>query len=577
MTDVLPLDVLTTLILLPIIGAALVFIIPDDRKRMARWAALGISVAVLLLSIGVFYDVQTNPLGPGEWAFESQSEWFPQINASWHVGVDGLSAAMVLLTGILVPLAIVIAFEDDRYVSQYMALFLFLEAGMMGVFVSLDMMIFFLFWEIGLVPMYFLIFLWGGENRRYAANKFFLYTMAGSLGLLLATQFIGWKVESFDIPVMLEKWPLMNFDSEEFKLLGFIPWDVKYFALLGFAVAFLIKMPAWPFHTWLPDAHTEAPTAGSMLLAGVLLKLGAYGFLRLAIPLFPDIWIAERTFFDPLAFKLVDVLGFLAMMGIVMGGLAAWGQNDFKRLVAYSSVNHMGFVVLGLAVAALMYGTAWAEQQGNEQLLAGVAGVDIEQTYENGLSAKVDEVYTFEAREHDRQDARTALNGAVFQMFNHGLSSAGMFLLAGALYHKAHTRDLRRFGGLWDIVPIFGGVLIFVSMASLGLPGLNGFVGEFLVVAGSFKAYPVYVLLSMFGLLVTGIYILKGIQKLLHGPKSEEWAEYHETKHSLEIERRELVALVPLMVLMLITGLYPNWVLNVINDGVTNWFSFLGG
>jgi NADH-quinone oxidoreductase subunit M len=264
-------------------------------------------------------------------------------------------------------------------------------------------------------------------------------------------------------------------------------------------------------------------------------------------------------------------------MGIVMGGLAAWGQNDFKRLVAYSSVNHMGFVVLGLAVAALMYGTAWAENNGKTNLLAGVAGVDTEQEYEGGLRAKVDEVYPAELRENDTQDARTALNGAVLQMFNHGLSSAGMFLLAGAIYHKAHTRDLRRFGGLWDLMPIFGGVLIFTSMASLGLPGLNGFVGEFLVVAGSFKAYPIYVLLSMFGLLVTGIYILKGIQKLLHGPINEEWVEYHEKQHSLEIDRRELIALAPLMALMLITGLYPNWVLEVINKGVVNWFAFLGG
>jgi NADH-quinone oxidoreductase subunit M len=448
-------------------------------------------------------------------------------------------------------------------------------------------MIFFLFWEIGLVPMYFLIFLWGGENRRYAANKFFLYTMAGSLGLLLATQFVGWKVESFDIPVMLEQWPLKDFD--QIKILGLWPWDVKYFALLGFTIAFLIKIPAWPFHTWLPDAHTEAPTAGSMLLAGVLLKLGAYGFLRLAIPLFPTEWIILREpFGGAFAFKLVDIIGFLAMLGIVMGGLAAWGQNDFKRLVAYSSVNHMGFVVLGLAVAALMYSTVWASQQNEYELLAGVAGIDIDQEAEDAgmtrrnyvsqaLPDKVNEVYPTELRENDTQDARTALNGAILQMFNHGLSSAGMFLLAGAIYHKAHTRDLRRFGGLWDLVPIFGGVLIFTSMASLGLPGLNGFVGEFLVVAGSFKAYPIYVLLSMFGLLVTGIYILKGIQKLLHGPMNEEWAEYHEKQHSLEIDLRELIALAPLMALMLITGLYPNWVLEVINKGVVNWFAILGG
>jgi NADH-quinone oxidoreductase subunit M len=228
----------------------------------------------------------------------------------------------------------------------------------------------------------------------------------------------------------------------------------------------------------------------------------------------------------------------------------------------------MGFVVLGLAVAALMYGTAWANNNNQTSLVAGVAGLDVQ----SATREQVEQAYPPERLEQDVQDARTALNGAVLQMFNHGLSSAGMFLLAGALYHKAHTRDLRRFGGLWDITPVFGAVLIFVSMASLGLPGLNGFVGEFLVVSGSFKAYPVYVLLSMLGLLMTGIYILKAIQKLLHGPYNEEWAEYHRSEHSLEIEQRELLALAPLMALMLITGLYPNWVLKVINDGVLRFF-----
>lgn len=314
---------------------------------------------------------------------------------------------------------------------------------------------------------------------------------------------------------------------------------IKMLAFIGFFIAFSIKVPVWPFHTWLPDAHSEAPTAGSMLLAGVMLKLGAYGFLRLVIPFFPDVWVRELSFFGSGTFTVAAVFATLAMLGVVLGAFAAFGQDDIKRLVAYSSVNHMGFVAMGLAVTALVYGEMF-------------------------MNGGVDEV--------TMGTAIIATNGAVFQMFNHGLSSAGMFLLAGAIYHKTHTRDMREYGGLWVKAPIYGSIFIFTSMASVGLPGLNGFVSEFLVVRGSFPIFTWLTALAMIGLLFTGSYILKGVRAVLHGPFNLKWRDTE-----LEIDRRELIAIAPLMVLMLVTGLYPNWVLSTINQSVTVFLSGLLG
>jgi NADH:ubiquinone oxidoreductase subunit 4 (subunit M) len=295
--------------------------------------------------------------------------------------------------------------------------------------------------------------------------------------------------------------------------------------------------------------------------------------------------------------NFASIIAFLAMMGIVLGAFAAWAQDDFKKLVAYSSVNHMGFVVMGIAVLAVVYSTAWAAgiddydlalKNAGETLVdediaeysatfAVSSGTTIEALGTNDLQglarakfdAKVKLDEDSEGFLGSRQDAKVALNGAVMQMFNHGLSAAAMFLLVGALYHKAHTRDLRRFGGLWHTVPVFGGLLVFTSMASLGLPGLNGFTGEWLIIAGSFRLFPVMILLSMIGLLITGAYILKGLQKVLHGPPNPEWIDYHEKEHSLEINIRETIAIAPLIALMLITGLFPNWILEVINSTVS--------
>jgi NADH-quinone oxidoreductase subunit M len=297
-------------------------------------------------------------------------------------------------------------------------------------------------------------------------------------------------------------------------VLGLPVATVKIVAFWAFVVAFAVKVPVWPFHTWLPDAHTEAPTAGSMLLAGVLLKLGAYGFLRLVLPLYP----VESA-------RYAGALAFLAVMAIVLGAFASFGQKDFKRLVAYSSVNHMGFVLLGIAAAAKAIGT---------------------------------------------QDATIALNGAVLQMFNHGLSAAGMFFLVGVIYERTHTRNLEELGGLFPLVPVYGGILIFTSMASLGLPGLNGFISEFLVVRGSWPILPIFTAIAMIGLLFTGAYILKGIKSVLHGPLNEHWA--HGEHKITDMTLREILVMSPLMLLILVIGIYPAWILDIINKAVMVFF-----
>jgi len=491
---------LTIILFLPVLAALVVFCLPKQQVKSIRWVAF--LASLLPLGFTILLWIKFGQAIPG-FQFQEQGAWFPAISSTYHIGVDGLSLPMVLLTTLLVPLALLASFSITDRVKTYMILFLLLETGMLGVFVSLDLLLFFVFWEIGLVPMYFLINQWGGENRNDASLKFILYTMAGSLGLLLSIQLIGVVTGSFDLPRVMEVW-----NNLQGTLLGLPVSTVKAVAFWAFVIAFAIKVPVWPFHTWLPDAHTEAPTPGSMILAGVLLKLGAYGFLRLVLPLFP----LEAS-------RYAGGLVFLSVMAIIFGAFAAFGQRDFKKLVAYSSVNHMGFVVLGIAVAAAATGT---------------------------------------------QHATLALNGAVLQMFNHGLSAAGMFFLVGVLYERAHTRNLDDFGGLFAIMPIFGGLLLFISMASLGLPGLNGFISEFLVVRGAWPVFTAATALSMVGLLFTGAYILIGLRKVLHGPLNTRWVA-----HLKEINLREVVVLAPLVILILLTGIWPAWILGMINQAVT--------
>jgi NADH-quinone oxidoreductase subunit M len=508
--------ILTLILFTPVLSAVILALLPGDQETLLRWTSFVLSFIPLGLSLALWFGFDRGLPG---FQYQEQYIWYSAINSSYHLGVDGISLTMVLLTTVLTPLAILASFSIKDRVKSYMILFFLLEMGMLGVFMSLDLLLFFVFWEFGLVPMYFLINQWGSEKgereiwggkripaRTYASFKFMIYTMAGSLGLLLAIQMIGVVAGTFDLPKLFQLWTSLNTS-----LFGLPITTVKAIAFWAFVIAFAIKVPVWPFHTWLPDAHTEAPTAGSMILAGVLLKLGAYGFLRLVLPLYP----AEAKFY-------AGALAFLATMAIIFGALASYGQDDFKRLVAYSSVNHMGFVVLGIAAAAHAIGT---------------------------------------------EDATIAMNGAILQMFNHGLSAAGMFFLVGVIYERTHTRNLNEFGGLFPLVPVYGGILIFTSMASLGLPGLNGFISEFLVVRGSWPIFTVYTAVAMVGLLMTGAYILKGIKKVLHGPLNEHWIG-----HLTEISSREVFVMVPLMILMLWIGIWPNWILDVINRAVTMLF-----
>ncbi|MFA5874958.1 MAG: NADH-quinone oxidoreductase subunit M, partial [Anaerolineales bacterium] len=421
--------ILTLILFFPVLAAVVVLCLPKDNLKAIRWTAFGASLVPFVLTVLLW--TQFKAWQPG-FQFQEQYAWYAAIHSSLHLGVDGLSLTMVLLTTFLTPLALLASFNITDRIKAYFMLFLFLETGMLGVFMALDLLIFFVFWEIGLVPMYFLINQWGSEkgereiwkgikvqSRNYASLKFIIYTMAGSLGLLLAIQLLGVLFNTYDLQTLYANWAALDPNGAMLHFFNRVLTvsTVKTIAFWAFVIAFAIKVPVWPFHTWLPDAHTEAPTAGSMILAGVLLKLGAYGFLRLVLPLYP----AESA-------RYAGWLAFLAVMAIVFGAFAAFGQKDFKRLVAYSSVNHMGFVVLGIAAAARASGTL---------------------------------------------NANIALNGAVLQMFNHGLSAAGMFFLVGVLYERTHTRNLDDFGGLFPLVPIYGGILIFTSMASLGLPGLT--------------------------------------------------------------------------------------------------------
>jgi NADH-quinone oxidoreductase subunit M len=476
---------LTLLTFFPLLGVLVLLFIPSDRKNALRWVALITTLITFLLSLWVL-----SMFRPGDPDLQLVARYNWITVAGWTIqyflGVDGLSILLVLLTAFLTPISILSTWTsvEDR-VKDFMIFFLLLEVGMMGVFLAQDLFLFYIFWEFTLVPMYFLIGIWGGPRRIYAAIKFFLYTMAGSILMLLAILWLGIYGKTFNVPDLIAQ--------------GNIPASVQMWLFLAFAAAFAIKVPMWPLHSWLPDAHVEAPTAGSIILAGVLLKMGTYGFLRFNIPLFPQASLQAAPW-----------IALLATIGIIYGAAVSYAQRDVKKLVAYSSVSHLGFVMLGLFA----------------------------------LNSE-------------------GVSGSILQMVNHGLSTGALFLLVGMIYEQTHTREIKVYGGLWKITPVFAAVMLIVALSSMGLPGLNGFVGEFTILLGAFGSQAIgnswYAALSALGVIMAAVYILYMFQKMFLGPQGEIVDEVKQHGHGIrDLNWREIATVVPLLVFIFWIGLYPD-------------------
>ena len=490
--------ILHVLLVLPLVGAVPILLGP---VAAAKRTALVVTLLEFLLSAGLWWAVDTTP---GTLQLNSSVPWIPAWGIHYAVGIDGISLTMVLLTTLLMPLSVL---GSWKYITErergYYALLVILTTGMLGVFLATDLFLFYVFWEVMLIPMYFIIGIWGGKNRLYAAIKFFIFTMVGSFLMLVAILAMAWAVAgrtatplSFDYQHLLDN----------AKSVGpLAPW-----LFAAFALAFAIKVPVFPFHTWLPDAHVEAPTAGSVLLASILLKMGTFGFLRYAVPFFPQVAMS------PWVTNLVLVL---ALVGIVYGALVAMVQPDIKKLVAYSSVSHLGFVMLGIWAATVQ-----------------------------------------------------SLDGAVMVMIGHGFSTGALFFLVGMLYERRHTRDISAYGGIARVVPVFSLVFSVVALSSIGLPGLNGFIGEFLVLLGSFRVHPVSAGIATTGVIFAAAYLLWALQRIIYNRLDKP-----ENEGLTDLTPRELAVMAPLLAGIVWLGLFPGPVLRRIEPVALKYIEAVRG
>ena len=476
---ILGIPILSLLIFFPIVGAiVLIIFINKENGRALRWVTLIFSLIEFIFSLPLFFAFDSKTAAM---QFVEDWWWIQSYGISYKLGIDGISLLLVLLATFLTILCIMCSWTAITFrVKEFMISFLFLETGMIGALVALDLILFYVFWEVMLIPMYLLIGVWGDPKRRiYAAVKFFLFTMAGSVLMLVAILVLYFtNLKATNVP---------TFDVLELYKLG-IPVGMQYWLFGAFALAFAIKVPMFPFHTWLPDAHTEAPTAGSVILAGVLLKMGTYGFIRFAIPLFPKA-----------AFDLMPLVSVLALIGIIYGALVSMMQPDLKRLVAFSSVSHLGYVMLGM--------------------------------------------FAFNMQ---------GIEGSIYQMLNHGISTGSLFLIVGMLYERRHTRLIADFGGLSKVMPVYAVFFMIVTLSSIGLPGTNGFVGEFLILLGAFQANVVYGVLAASGVILGAAYMLWMFQRVMFGKITRP-----ENEKLKDLNAREITILVPMVIVIFLMGIYP--------------------